>query len=581
MPPMRVVSVNVGLPRTVQWKGKAVSTGIFKAPVSGRIHVRSLNFDGDRQADLSVHGGPDKAVYVYPAEHYVHWHRELPDMTLPWGMFGENLTTEGLQEDALRIGDRFRIGSAEVVVTQPRMPCFKLGLRFGRDDIVKRFLASGRTGFYFKVVAEGEISAGDPVLLVERAENSVAVSEVTRLYARDKDDLEGLRRVVGVAALPDDWRDYFKEQIDRVGAHAQRRPTQAPAWAGYRPFRLREKVRESEYVSSFHLVPEDGQPLPPYLPGQYLTVRLAIPGVERPVVRSYSLSDTARSDRYRLTIRRIGPRPGEPHAKAGLVSTYFHDRLAVGDPIEAKAPAGAFTIDVRQQDQPVVLIGGGIGITPLLSMLNGIAAAESPREVWLLYGVRDDGDHIMGAHLETIARTRSNVHMHVFYSRPTRAMDGPNIHVGRIDLDAMQRLLPSKAYDFYVCGPPAMMDTVTRGLQAWGVSADRVHTEAFGPATVKQAVRRPSAQPDCGFDVTFERSGVTAQWSRCESPLLELAEEHSVAIDFGCRAGSCGTCVTRLLSGAVRYLHQPNAPLEEGEILPCIAVPVEPLTLDA
>jgi MOSC domain-containing protein YiiM len=208
----------------VQWKGKAVSTGIFKAPVFGRVHLRSLNFDGDRQADLSVHGGPDKAIYVYPAEHYAYWHRELPDITLPWGMFGENLTAEGLREDALQIGDRFRIGSAEVVVTQPRLPCFKLGLRFGRDDIVKRFLASGRTGFYFKVVAEGEVAAGDQVLLVERAEDSLAVSEITRLYARDKDDLDGLQRIVGVAALPDDWRDYFKEQINRVGAHVRQPP---------------------------------------------------------------------------------------------------------------------------------------------------------------------------------------------------------------------------------------------------------------------------------------------------------------------------------------------------------------------
>jgi ferredoxin len=187
----------------------------------------------------------------------------------------------------------------------------------------------------------------------------------------------------------------------------------------------------------------------------------------------------------------------------------------------------------------------------------------------------------MRSHLETIARTHANVRLRVFYSRPARAMDGSDIEVGHIDLDAMKRLLPSNAYDFYVCGPPAMMDSVVQGLQAWGVPTDRVHTEAFGPATVKQAVGGPTAQPDCGFDVTFERSGVTAQWSRCDSPLLELAEEHSVAIDFGCRAGSCGTCVTRLLSGSVRYLHQPNAPLEAGEILPCIAVPVEPISLDA
>jgi len=218
---LSVISVNVGLPRTVQWKGKAVSTGIFKAPVSGRIHLRTLNFDGDRQADLSVHGGPDKAVYVYPAEHYAFWHREFPDMTLPWGMFGENLTIEGLQEDTLQIGDRFHIGSTEVVATQPRLPCFKLGLRFGRDDIVKRFLASGRLGFYFKVVVEGEVAAGDPVLLAERASGSVAVSEITRLYARDKDDLAGLQRMVRIAALPEDWRDYFKEQIQRISAPAR------------------------------------------------------------------------------------------------------------------------------------------------------------------------------------------------------------------------------------------------------------------------------------------------------------------------------------------------------------------------
>src|SRR5215470_17713748 len=444
---MRVISVNVGLPRTVQWKGKAVSTGIFKAPVSGPIHLRTLNFDGDRQADLSVHGGPDKAVYVYPAEHYAYWHRELPDMTLPWGMFGENLTTEGLPEDdTLQIGDRFRIGSAELVVTQPRLPCFKLGLKFGRDDIVKRFLASGRTGFYFKVVAEGEVAAGDPVVLLERASRSVAVSEITRLYARERKDLEGLRRVVGVAALPEDWRDYFKQQIDEIGARVQRPASRpSPAWPGFRPFSLREKVRESEDVASFHLAPEDGRPLPPYLPGQYLTVRLAIPGVERPVVRSYSLSDAGGSDRYRLTIKRIGPRPGEMRATAGLVSSHFHDRLAVGDRIEVRAPAGAFTIDVQQHDRPVVLIAGGIGITPLLSMLNAIVAAVSRREAWLLYGVRDEREHIMRTHLETMARDHANIHLHVFYSRPTRAMGDPGIHTGHIDLAAMQRLIPSTA----------------------------------------------------------------------------------------------------------------------------------------
>jgi len=187
----------------------------------------------------------------------------------------------------------------------------------------------------------------------------------------------------------------------------------------------------------------------------------------------------------------------------------------------------------------------------------------------------------MRNHLETLAQAHANLHLHVFHSRPASAVEGPATHGGRIDLAALQRLIPSTAFDFYVCGPSAMMESITRDLVAWGVPAERVHTEAFGPATVKQTARAPGAQPDCGFEVTFARSGVTAQWSRCTSPLLELAEENSVAIEFGCRAGSCGTCATRLISGSVSYLHEPNAPLAENEILPCVAVPAEPVTLDA
>lgn len=212
---MKVISVNVGLPQTVQWKGRAVSTGIFKSPVPGRIRVRTLNLDGDRQADLSVHGGPDKAVYAFPVEHYDDWRHELPDMALPWGMFGENLTIEGLNEDSVNIGDRFVIGSAEIAVTQPRLPCYKLGLKFGRDDIVRRLLASGRTGFYFKVITEGDLAAGDPIILSQRAADSAPVSEITRLYARDRDDLDGLSRIVRIPALPADWRDHFNERIGR------------------------------------------------------------------------------------------------------------------------------------------------------------------------------------------------------------------------------------------------------------------------------------------------------------------------------------------------------------------------------
>ena len=213
---MKLVSVNVGLPREVTWKRKSVTTGIFKEPVAGRVMMRTLNLDGDRQADLSVHGGPSKAVYVYPVEHYDYWRRELPDMKLPWGVFGENLTTEGLLEDTVNIGDRFRIGSAEVMVTEPRMPCYKLGIKFGRGDIIKRFLASGRSGFYFAVLQEGEVGADDTIELLNRDEHNVTVGDIVRLYVSEKDDLELLHRAVRVDTLPESWRGYFQHQIEKL-----------------------------------------------------------------------------------------------------------------------------------------------------------------------------------------------------------------------------------------------------------------------------------------------------------------------------------------------------------------------------
>jgi len=210
---MRIISVNVGRPRLVVWNEQTVSTGIYKEPVAGRVVLRTLNLDGDQQADLTVHGGRSKAVYVYPTEHYSYWGDELPGTELPWGMFGENFSTEGLNESTINIGDRFGIGSAQVMVTEPRMPCYKLGIKFGRSDILRRFLASGRTGFYFSVQREGEVEAGDEVELIQRDENNVTVADITRLYARDKGDKDGMRRAIALEALPESWREYFRRQL--------------------------------------------------------------------------------------------------------------------------------------------------------------------------------------------------------------------------------------------------------------------------------------------------------------------------------------------------------------------------------
>lgn len=213
---MKIISLNVGRPRLVVSNGQPVSTGIYKTPVSSRVMLRTLNLDGDRQADLTVHGGPEKAAYAYPSEHYAYWRVELPGAELPWGMFGENFTTEGLDESTVNVGDRFRVGAAEVTVTGPRMPCYKLGIKFGRADIVKRFLASGRTGFYFSVQHEGEVGAGDGIELVGRDENHVTVADICRLYVRDEGDVEALRRAVAVAALPEGWRDHFRQRLAKL-----------------------------------------------------------------------------------------------------------------------------------------------------------------------------------------------------------------------------------------------------------------------------------------------------------------------------------------------------------------------------
>lgn len=213
---MRIVSIQVGRPRTVLSHGRAVSTGIFKQPITSRVMLRRLNLDGDQQADLTVHGGPEKAVYVYPAEHYPFWRAEFPDMELPYGMFGENLTIEGLLEEDVCIGDTFRIGGAEVVVTQPRVPCYKLGIKFGRDDILKRFLRSRRTGWYFSVAREGEVGADDPIERLSRDPHGLSVTDVTRLYTEERGNLDLLRRAVAVPGLPEGWREYFQERLDKL-----------------------------------------------------------------------------------------------------------------------------------------------------------------------------------------------------------------------------------------------------------------------------------------------------------------------------------------------------------------------------
>jgi uncharacterized protein len=355
------------------------------------------------------------------------------------------------------------------------------------------------------------------------------------------------------------------------------------AWEGYRKFRIERKVVEADGICSFYFTAHDRMPIPRFRPGQYLTFQLRIPGQVQPVIRCYSLSDSPEErEYYRCTIKRLPPPRDKPDAPPGLASGFFHD-CQEGDLIDVRAPAGNFYLDVNS-DRPVVLIAGGIGLTPVLAMLNAICDANIPRETWFFYGIRNRGDHAMYRHLKDVAAHHANVNLVVCYSDPTETcVEGTDYDVrGWVGVDLFKRLLPSNNYDFYICGPPPMMESVTRGLREWGVPDADVHFEAFGPATVKrQAPPAAAAETATVMKISFSRCHKTIDWQENDGSILDLAEKHGVPMSSGCRAGNCGTCETAVREGTVKYLIETGFKPTEGSCLPCVAMPAGDLVLDA
>jgi hypothetical protein len=356
-------------------------------------------------------------------------------------------------------------------------------------------------------------------------------------------------------------------------------------WSGYRKFTVARKVFECEDVYSFYLVPHDGKPLPPFKPGQYLTFSLSLPGQAKPVIRCYSLSDSHRKDCYRVTIKRALPPPDSTDAKPGIVSSYFCDSVKEGDILDVKAPGGHFFLDL-EKERPVVLISGGVGVTPMVSMLNAILDSGLKREVWFFFGARNRSEHILKEHLDKVAKEHDHVRIQVCYSRPGKE-DRQGIdyqHAGRVTVDLFKQLLPSNNYDYFLCGPGAFMNSITDDLRAWGVPDSCVFFEAFGPATVKKAAPKPvaaTAAPVANIDVTFSKAGKTVRWRPEVATLLDLAEESGIKIEAGCRAGNCGTCLVAIKSGTVDYVTEHGAAAEEGSCLTCICKPKANLVLDA
>jgi ferredoxin-NADP reductase/MOSC domain-containing protein YiiM len=560
-----LLSVNVGLPKNVAWQGKTVYTGVWKHPVDGPAMARRLNIDGDGQGDLAGHGGEQRAVLVYQVQSYRHWQRRFGRDDLGYGQFGENLTVDGLTDDEVCIGDRYRIGEAEFEVTQPRVTCYRVGLRLGEPELPALLVSHHRPGFYMRVLREGRIRAGDRIVKTRSGPGALSVAEVDALLYLPGRDRDRLRAAVRIPALSPGWQQSFRDLL----AEDDGRPAQAgaPAWAGFRPLRVSKVVPESATVSSIYLTAPDQSPLPLARPGQYLALRVTGAGQPAPV-RSYSLSSAPGPDAYRISVKR------EPF---GAVSRFLNGTLRPGATLEVAAPRGAFTLGAGAG--PVLLISAGIGLTPVLAMLHELAARQSEREVWWIHGARGPQDHPLAAEAHALLACLPNAREHVFYSTAG----------GRLSKDKLLALeIPAEA-SAYICGPASFMTDMRDALTAAGLDPGRIHIELFGalpsinPGLTGQASRAPHQPPGpagTGPMVTFARSGISARFGAAGRSLLELADACDVPSRWSCRTGVCHTCVTPLLSGSVSYSPDPLEPPADGEVLICCARPSADIVLD-
>ena len=376
----------------------------------------------------------------------------------------------------------------------------------------------------------------------------------------------------------------LSERLEAARCERRKQEKSVLPWSGARKFRIDRKEPLCRDVISFYLTAHDRKPLPEYLPGQYLTFELDAPDHRKRLVRCYSLSDRPRPDHYRISVKLIRPTATSPSSASGIVSTIFHERLKEGDIIDVRAPGGSFHLD-QTSGLPVVLIAGGIGVTPLLSMLLELVESGSRREIWFFYGVRNSSEHAFKEQIEKIGREHVNVRVHVFYSQPQpedRSGDD-HVHSGRLAVDILRTLLPSNNYDFYLCCPGKMMEELDRDLRAWGVPEKRIHSEAFGAATLRRtATVQGSTTEPAELAVHFAKSGQKTTWSGQPNEfLLEVATACGVAIDSGCRAGNCGTCKVAIKSGQVKYLKVPGCMVEAGTCLTCCCVPLTEIVLDA
>src|SRR5215469_11181019 len=584
----RLLSVNVGQPHEIAWRGMTVYTSVWKAPVEGRCLVRRLNIDGDAQGDLAGHGGEHRAVFVYQMDSYHYWERELNRRDFTFGQFGENFTVEGLADSEVYVGDRYRIGGALFEVTQPRVTCYRVGIRMDEPRMAALLVEHHRPGFYFRVLEEGEVGAGDEIVKVADGPERLTIVAVDALLYLPEPAKGEIERALRIPALSPGWKSSFETLLRQMAqpgprtgnadlASPEQMVTAAP---GFRRLKVVRMNRESSSVVSVMLEPADGRPLTVPLPGQFVVLRLRPRADALPVLRSYSLSDLPNPGRYRITVKQ------EPR---GIASTYMSTQLRTGDVLDVSEPRGAFILS--QGDLPVVLLSAGVGVTPVMAMLHALAAQVSLRIVWWIHGARNRLDHTFAREARDLLAKLPHARSFVQYSRP-EATDKLGIDydaAGRLTVAVLEKLGVSRESDFYLCGPPSFMDELTIGLGRWGVAGDHVHTEIFGsgkPITpgIAEASRRaphaPAGSLGEGPRISFARAGLTVSWDSKFQSLLELAEACDVPVRWSCRTGVCHTCECGLISGSVKYDPEPLEPPAAGNALICCSRPREDVAID-
>jgi len=583
---MQLLSVNVGLPREVTWQGKTVRTAVWKSPVTGRRMVRKLDIDGDVQGDLAGHGGEHRAVFVYQMDSYHYWERFLGRSDFIFGQFGENFTVEGLSDSEVCIGDRYRIGDAEFEVTQPRVTCYRVGIRMNEPRMPALLVAHHRPGFYFRVLQEGEVGAGDDIVKIAEGPEQITVADCDGFLYLPGRTSEQLQRALRIPALSKGWKSSFNAMLQQdlsskatLGNPGLAYEEQAPAWRGFRQMRVAHINKESDTVTSLSLTPIDGQPLSLFHAGQFVVLRLHLDPGRPPVLRSYSLSDLPAADHFRVSVK---------NELNGIGSSFLCNHTREGDVLDVSAPRGSFTLS--RTDAPVVLLSAGVGATPVMSMLHSLAAERSQREIWWIYGARNHVDHPFAEESRSLLKRLSRGRGYIVYSRPaaTDQIGADFDTAGHIDTALLERIGVSRDSDFYLCGPPAFLQNLRDGLKNWGVLPESVHTEIFGSleaitpgmAQVVHIPHLPKGPSGSGPPVSFARSGITAAWDPKFASLLELAEACDVPVRWSCRTGVCHTCMTGLISGAVTYNPEPLEMPAPGNALVCCSQPNAGVTLD-